>query len=515
MSLANNPLVVEEITPEFEKVWAGLTDESRLVLLAGHNDGPAGFEAFFKLVFKEELLPHAKEWIETIYRAKRENKGTVIQAFRGSAKTTTLTIAFTAFRIGHDPYKSNLLIQVGDDIAADNSQAIAGIIDNNPGWAKVFPHVVPDKEKGWGKQGYEVKRDDIPYDEWRQQNTSRKDATLLGVGYKSHAIIGKRPTGFLIVDDIHDEINTQSERELIKVEKILTGTILPTITPDSWVVFVGTPWLERDSLHYMLNTGEMIGIETPIMRDGKSVWESRFSLQEIQRIKNRVGEIEYARMFMLDLDMAKGVHLKGEWLHKFPREKIEASWPIVFGVDYASTQDKLKDKERDYFSLSIWRQVPGGGAVLIGGYKKHLSQGEAEEFVKAQAAVYPTLRMIGIENIGKGEEFYSLLLRNTILPLRPVAHGKKGKGERFEKQMAPMFYSGRAWIIDVPNVEHSHYIKEFREEWLLWPMAANDDCLDAAYMGMVCLQYAFMTTPEKSNELAMKQKNKANPFSGL
>ena len=68
----------------------------------------------------------------------------------------------------------------------------------------VFPHVVPDRDLGWGAGGYEVKRTDIEYEEWRAANAGRKDPTLIGVGYKSRAIIGKHPDGVLIVDDIHD-----------------------------------------------------------------------------------------------------------------------------------------------------------------------------------------------------------------------------------------------------------------------------------------------------------------------
>jgi len=511
-----NQVVVDELSPALLQIWDTLDDTAKLVFLARSNYGPAGFEAFFKLVFTENLLPHAKEWVEKIFYARSIGKGVVIEAFRGSAKTTTLTIGFTAFAIGHSPEKSNLLIQVGDDIAGDNTQAIASIIDNSPAWKQIFPYVVPDRSKGWGAEGYEVMRTDISYEEWRQLNARRKDPTLAGVGYKSHAIIGKRPTGYLIVDDIHDEINTSSDRELSKVEKIVTGTILPTITPETTTVFVGTPWLERDVLHFMLNTGEMLGVKTPIMADGVSVWPERFPISAIQKTKRLVGEIEFARMFMLDLQMAKGVHLKSEWLHKYPRENIDPSWPLVFGIDYASTADKLKNKSRDYFSMAIWRQIPGGGVVLIGGYRRHLSQGEAEEFVKAQGAIYPTLVSIGVEAIGKGEEFYYLLLRNTDFPLRPITHGKKGKGERFEKQMAPVFYSGRAWIIDTPNQEHAEFIRLFREEWLLFPLGEHDDCLDAAYMGMVCLQHALRGKPEGRNELRSGKENLIkNPFVGL
>ncbi len=108
----------------------GLSDEEIDALelwcrieVAGQDDGLAGFGQFYCLVFGRELPRHAREeWLPAIYGAKEEGKGAVIEAFRGSTKTTTLTIAWAAFNVGHHPEHSNLLIQVGDDIARDNTQ---------------------------------------------------------------------------------------------------------------------------------------------------------------------------------------------------------------------------------------------------------------------------------------------------------------------------------------------------------------------------------------------------------
>jgi hypothetical protein len=93
--------------------------------------------------------------------------------------------------------------------------------------------------------GYEVKRIDMPYDDWRAlvAQTKGKDPTLLGLGYKSRAVIGKHPTGVLLIDDIHDENNTRSGRELEMVRQVLAGTTLPTVTAETWQVVVGTPWV--------------------------------------------------------------------------------------------------------------------------------------------------------------------------------------------------------------------------------------------------------------------------------
>ncbi|GAH13967.1 unnamed protein product, partial [marine sediment metagenome] len=261
--------------------------ENIILLSQIKGDDPESFAAFYRILFGFTIPPHAYKWIEALYNARERERGIVIEAFRGSTKTTTLTIGFTAWRMGWNPECANLLVQVGDDIATDNSGAVASIIEFNPGFAAVFPHVKPDRQMGWGAQGYEVMRTDMDYVKWRKMNARRKDPSLLGVGYKSHDIIGKHPEGLLIIDDINDELNTASERELAKVRKILTDTIFPTKMEDTWTVFVGTPWVENDVLHYVSATGEYDHIKTPvyIKGDGKTIytWPEKFPAELVDR----------------------------------------------------------------------------------------------------------------------------------------------------------------------------------------------------------------------------------------
>jgi hypothetical protein len=56
--------------------------------------------------------------------------------------------------------------------------------------------------------------------------------------------------------------------------------------------------------------------------------------------------------------------------------------------------------------------------VLVDGFRDRVSQGEAEQKLKALASVYNPV-LVGVENIGKGEEFYGLMLRTSSLPLIP------------------------------------------------------------------------------------------------
>jgi phage terminase large subunit-like protein len=501
--------------------------------------------------------------VRQLYAARAAGKGFVIEAFRGSSKTTSISIAFLAFRIGLNPHDSFLVLQATAAAARATCRQVADLITHNPGWHIAFPHVVRDKEMGWSMaNGYEVKRDDMEYGAWRQlcAETKGRDPSFIGLGYRSSFIVGLHPTGMLLADDIHNENNTRSVKEMDKAVAIITSNILPTLNPKSWVVFIGTPWQQSDVLQYLKATETYESVSTPIYTElsepaqqskvesaglaesepsslnavrtsaggglegqcnspssgGRGsapekennqsphrglieashsaspppppqpdpwlsrelTWPERFPIPVIENYRQMLGEREFARMYLLDLSAAEGINLKAEWLQKVDSSMIQPAWPVVMGVDYASTADKQRDKDRDYFAVAIGRAQPSGsGITLIDGFRDHLSHAEAQDKLLELVAFYPNTEVIGIESVGKGEEFYQSLSSHPSLPIVSMNPGGEGKGPRFQKVLGPLFERGWARI---SNIE-SPFMQAFRREWLRWPWGDHDDTLDATY----------------------------------
>ncbi len=486
-----------------------------LKILAVGEDSPRSFAAYYELVYRVIPPPFViPEWIEPLYEARQNGKGIVIEAFRGSTKTTTLTIAFITYRIGKEPHRANLLIQVGDDTAMDTTQQISDIIENNPGFRVVFPDVVPDKERGWGAGGYEVKRSSMGYSAWRDSNAKRRDPTLLGVSYKSRGIIGRHPDGVLVVDDIHDENNTVSERELATVRRILTGTIFPTTNPDTWKIFVGTPWVENDALQYVASTGEYDKVSTPVYRDNGSgkeyTWTEKFDEKEVLVKQNEAGSIEFARMFLLDLTASKNKIYKYQL---YPASEIRFTWPIVAGVDYAGTMDPAKNKtgKNDYFAIAYVAKLPGGGAVVVDGVLAHCTQAEAEGYVVGGQNMYPNYITAVVEGDGKGEEFIQVARRNPGIKITPLKTGGKGKQSRLITQMAPWLESGMVRISDA----ETPYLRELRKELDMPESARYDDAKDSLYWALRGIPDVLMI-PRTDDELPKYGvKEKENIFAEM
>ncbi len=506
------------------------------------SDSPESFFAFYKLVTSIDAPLHVRTWIKFIYTSKSRDRGSLLWAFRGSWKTTAITVLFVAYRIGKDPEKANLIMQANDPAAQLTAAAIARIIERHPAWKLCFPNVVPDKGRGWAQNGYEVMRNDIDYGEWIAKNAARKDPTLLGLGYASGSAIGKHPDGVLSIDDIHDEGNTVSPRERQGVINITTGTILPMVVEDvtrapgqrlvTWELVVGTPWTDDDVYHYLRSTGEFDFMMTPVMevtpettpdavhfdhRDLKGwyqlAWPERFPKEIVISWFNKSSR-QFWRMYMLDLEAANETGLK---FHSYPHEKIDLRWPFGGGVDYASTieiRGKVMDtKNRSKFAICWGAKLPTGGALIVDGFSGFVSQLDGEGKVEAGQGMFPNYLTTGIEMNGKGEEFFALLQRKPHLKVFPFWTGMANKRDRQERGLSPFLESGQIRISD----EDTPFLNALRKALHDWPHGSMDE-IDAVYAYAKTIPDALVMPSYEDGLPTYERKRKGrkpNPFSAF
>ncbi len=515
-------------------VKPGTLEEARELV---RSDTPDGFEFYYGMIRNRPQPRHTRPWVETLYNASAAGMFFGAEAFRGSTKTSTITEGFTSYQIGLHPERSNLFVQCDDKQAAKHSGNVADIITRNPAWKLFFPNVTPDEDKGWGAQGYWVIDQDRKNDWLRLRH---KDATLIGSGYTAAIVTGSHPIGVLAIDDINNDSNTESDARNAEVNRILTDTLYPMTEDIAFHTFSQTPWTALDALAKAKATGVYKWCRTPVMavcdenapgaalvevtdENGVIVysswailtWPEKFDPERIAMCYKKSGAKGFARMYMLDLKAAEGVNLKMEWLHDFPAERIYATWPAYFGIDYASTADHMRDKDRDYFSLTVGRGMPGGGVVVQDGIRDRLSRGEAEAKVRAWANMYPTLVSIGVEVEGKGEEFYSQLASIGSLPVVPMRTKGRSKGFRFEEVMAKHFEFSRVWLA----LPRTPFINAFRDEWGTWDgtQKTHDDTLDSTYY-MLAAAGLFLAGTEQPSDVPAPwwdKKPQKNPFASL
>lgn len=483
-------------------------------------DSPEGYSAFYEGIFGTPIPKHARLWVEKIYEAREAGRGFALKAFRGSTKTTTATIGFPAFQIGHHPERANMIIQVSDDKADKATKSISGIIESNPFWKMAFPHIVPDKDRSWSTNGYEVKRDDMDYGVWRKQNEKRLTPSFVGCGYTSGLIVGFHPDGLLIIDDILNEVNTRSQREMEGVRQIIRSCILPSAIPDkTFIMLVFTPWREDDPVMEQIKSGTYLLVETPVMIDGGEdkwddravtlTWKKNFSVKSLIDIRARSAAIEFARMYLVDLSKAGDRYFKYQL---FPKEEVKYEWVYSGGCDYATAKEK--DSGRDYFALCYVAKYPTGGIIVTGGVLQRCTQAAAEAYLQTAQDMFQTWRYTNLETDGKGEEFYYTLMRNPKLRMSKDSTHGKSKDERYKK-ISPWLENGLIRISDAEG----DYLKELRYEldnYAGQGSVPHDDALDALYYAVKGMIDA-LGTPMTGDIPLMynNSERKPNPFNSF
>ena len=507
------------------------------------SDSPEGYRIFYELTRNRVLPNHCwDEWVIPMYQAHQDGFDTILEAFRGSTKTTTIAETFQTYQIGLHPERSNLFIQADDTKARKHAKNAADLVAHNPIWKLLFPEVVPDEDRGWGAEGYWVKDSSVDYGEWVRKRD--KDPTLVGAGIFDSFITGMHSTGVLNLDDINNDSNTESEISNERVNRLLTDTIFPVSEDVAWHLFCQTPWTDRDALALAKSTGVYRLQRTPVYRlaspeeEGavffepreewvRLTWPEKFHLARTESQFYKSGAVGFARMYLLDLEAAKGHNLRREWIYTYPAEELKVDeWPVFMGVDYASASDQLtraQRRGRDYFVICWGYLTPTGALVVVDGIREQVSQAEAEQRLMAMASAFPRLMLIGLEAIGKGEEFAELIQRAGVyMPVMPIPSHvglARSKGSRFEKVLAPMFQRREVMI----SSKSTPFLRQFTDEWVSYDgrdrRGTTDDALDGVYM-LVQAAHGYLSKPTyqvRARTSAMYRtdyERHANPLSG-
>lgn len=536
-----------ELLAAWEKDIPGITAKWRSAHIAvvQNEDSPDAFEAFYEYITGGELPNHARGWVNQIYGDKAMDRATLIFAFRGSWKTTTVSQLFTAFRIGKEAWKANLILQNNDATAQNTTLAISEVVDKNPRYRELFPDVKPDKKKGWGAQGYWIRDHTISDEDWAEYTSKTKDPTLLGLGISSGSVIGKHPTGVLLMDDIHDEGNSSSELERAGIVKRVAETVFPMAVRDAtqkegeqlttWTLAVGTPWNEQDAYHYMKETGEFGFLYSPLLfpvNEGdpgavyfdhkqlqgwyRIAWEERIPYDSVISLYNLSGHRGFWRMYLLSLIGASDLGLP---FMSFPADKIkdyEKDYNLVAcgGVDYASMIEirgkPIDSKNRSKFALAYGYILPTRVFVITGGMLGHYTQLKAEGHVEKVQGMHKNYRTTGVEMNGKGEEFFAVLARKPELDLLPYWTGKTAKDKRLETELGPWLEMGKIMVSD----EDTPFLNDLRKA--LWEFPhGNLDVLDAVFGVSKTIPDVLVVEKQPDDQIlphARRKRKHKNPF---
>ncbi len=266
----------------------------------------------------------------------------------------------------------------------------------------------------------------------------------------------------------------------------------------------------------LTGTDQFIRMSTPVLVDNNGeityTWPDRFGEKEISRLKTLQGSIEFARMYLLDLKAAENRVFKYQ---NYPHEQIKDTWVMAGGVDYASSPDPNKNQaqKNDFFAMAYVAKIPGGGAVVVGGELAHCTQADAELYVMKPQNLYSNWTTSVVENIGKGDDFYQLLLRHNSLKVvasKDLRKSKASKADRLVREMGPYLENGRVMVSD----GDCPYLTELRKELDQYPLCRHDDALDALYFALLAIPDVLIMPEDVGVSMTEKVREKS-PFASL
>jgi hypothetical protein len=443
---------------------------------------PDGFLAHYELMTDVRPPRHVRRWAKKVFHAHDNGRGFVLRAFRGSWKTTTWGVVFVSYVISHFPILTNVVVSANDDSAEKITKAVAATIEYHPEWKRAYPNIAPDKDRGWSIEGFFVKDTSIAYDQWTAKRASIIDPTLVGGGIESTRINGKHPTGVLYCDDVHDLHNSTSDKERGVIVKTMTSVVLKTAIREkdrlvTWVLGVGVPWAEDDSLEIMANSGQYESETLPAMResfegepgavyiDGRNrvtgaiyedivgwwilEWPERYGIESI--ISDRaLGKSDFWQMIMMDIHKAKSGGLR---YYTYPHEKIDPTWLHSGGCDFATLGVTGKgDPGRSLFALPYGAKTPLNQLVVVDVVLEQCTQAQAEQYMANSHKKYRNWRPGVFEGDGSGEQYFMFFLqRNPGAKWTMQKSGGKAKLYRQEKEMGPWLENATVLISDAPT----------------------------------------------------------------
>lgn len=396
-----------------------------------------------------------------------------ITGFPGCGKTQYIEY-LVAWTIGIDPHLTHMIISVSESQASDRLKSIKAMIEYNPLYKSVFPHVHIDRNKANNETELNIWSSMIngkpaSYSDWLLYisiNGEPRDNTLSGLGIQSAAIQGKRITGWIIGDDIHDADNTNTEE---RMDKLFRRNVLETISTratgkKSKLVWINNRWAANDifgQLSRLINsdgTPLYKNIQINIMdKDGNPTWPEVFPKDRIEQIRDMFGRFkksdgtledspEFKMKYMNDYAGASSGQIVSSMLRKWPegyspREIVSDAHEVYISTDFSHSKNQwsdysvytlvARDKEKNFgfYVIDMMRFKESSDSIKVQKlsqfhyhcltlygrvdrvlFENNDSQSEREIL----GSIYPSVSYRVVKTVGSKENRFSLFVNKPL-----------------------------------------------------------------------------------------------------
>ena len=354
-----------------------------------------------------------------------DNVSTLDLAPRGHGKSTVGDVDFCITKILRDP---NIRILIGsktDTQAKAFLKEVRSHFESNQILIRVFGDWRHGKDNLWNDREFTVNRRKI----------IRKEATLTALG-ASGAVVSKH-FDMIIGDDLVGLENARTEGQRASLKEWYYSALKPTLEPHGEIHILGTRYNPLDLYEDLIRSKEyVVQIKKAINKlpDGTEValWEDKFSLEKLQKIKAESGTIIFNMQYQNDTELAKGKIFKGKDFMYYDEYKIDDIKGVLVKVTdsegipkwkkvrvYAGCDLAISEKtEADYFVLMVVGLDDEHNVYVLDYVKERLSfNNQLNTILSYGQQKFSMVERIGVETVQYQQAMAQELRRLSLLPI--------------------------------------------------------------------------------------------------
>lgn len=430
---------------------------------------------YFPNFFSYEFADFHKEIMELLQDESR--KRLVIAAFRGSGKSTLVTMVYVLWEVLLCQKKFVVIVSRTQAQARLHFDNIRRVLEDAGRYPLLIKDLGPFQEES---------------DEWRRDsivinNQQAKIMTAsLEQGIRGSLFLEHRPQ-VIVLDDVEDDESVATKELRDKTYEKIERDIVPAVDTDNGrTITIGTV-LHDDSIirryEDAINSQAMVGNfrKYPFINEqGISLWPAKFPTPEsIEAERRKVSEAAWNFEYLLRPIVPEDQVIKPEWIDAHIYETLPDKKDLryfVTGLDCAISQKETADFTA-LVSLAVY--YSGKIYVLPNLINQRLDFPTTIKVVAERSYLlgdgeYPT--QLVTEQVAFQETF-AQQLRSQDIPIASVELNGMDKRERLSL-VAPLFESGK---VRFPKIG----AEILRDQIIYFGRTKNDDLVDALTIALL------------------------------
>lgn len=290
----------------------------------------------------------------------------------------------------------------------------------------------------------------------------------------------------LIIDDPvknAEQANSATYRE--KAKDWFNSTAYTRLEPDGAVILIQTRWHEDDLGGWLLSDSkeDWTIIDLPaISDDGKPLWPDRFSIDDLNRIKEQVGSYWWSAMYQQRPQPAEGGILKRDWLRYYDPED---NWEFKNSLftTYTGWDLAISEKQTADYTVSCTVKVNpvSGNMYIVDWTQDHISAPDTLNKIQEMYNRYNPL-IVGIEDVAYQRSMIQFA-QKAMVPAKAIAR-PTDKVSRITSS----FTAFEQGLVFIPENHPLRYT--FENEYTSFPTGKHDDLLDATEIAIQLARYS-------------------------